>query len=87
MRSLTRPLRELVAELARRAVIAQGGTGASVSVVRVNNPVTRAERLQLIAARLHGSPFAIMPVRCSTTAEWLQRYADPLRAAAEQARP
>jgi hypothetical protein len=52
-------------------------------VVRVSNPVMQAERLQLIAARLQGNPFAIMPVRCSTTAEWLQLYADPLRAAAE----
>jgi hypothetical protein len=76
--SSTPPLRELVTELARRAVIAKGGTGASVSVVRVSNPVTQAERMQLIAARLNGDPFAIMPVRCQTNAEWLQLYAGPL---------
>jgi hypothetical protein len=83
----TPSLRELATELARRAVIAKGGAGTSVSVVRVSNPVTQAQRVQLIAARLQAKPFAIMPVRCRTTAEWLQLYADPLRTAAEQARP
>jgi hypothetical protein len=65
-----------------RAVIAQGGTGTSISVVHVSNPMTVPERIQLIAAKRQGSPFAIMPVRCRTTAEWVQHYANPRSAAA-----
>jgi len=43
-------------------------------VIRLSNPPTASERLQLLAARLLRSPVAIMPTKCATSEEWLTRY-------------
>jgi hypothetical protein len=68
-RTSTRRLdrRELAAEIIRRA----GG----ICIIRLSDPPTSLQRLQLAGARLQGSPIAIMPVRCRTVDEWLERYA------------
>ena len=58
--------RSLVAEIVRRH--------AGSQVIRVSNPPTTSERLQLIAARLTRTPIVIMPQPCATTQEWLARY-------------
>ena len=57
---------DLAAEIVRRA-------GGGV-VVRLSEPPTPLERLQLMAARLLGKPIAIMPHPCKTTDEWMERY-------------
>jgi hypothetical protein len=44
-------------------------------LVRLSNPITRIERLQLAAARLQGTPIVVMPHRCATTEEWLDQFA------------
>jgi hypothetical protein len=44
-------------------------------LIRVSDPPTRFERLQLAAARLTRSPVAIMPHKCKTIDEWMKRYA------------
>jgi len=43
-------------------------------IIHMSSPPSAAERLQLIAARLLRTPVMIMPHRCKTTAEWLERY-------------
>jgi hypothetical protein len=64
-------VRALVAEIVRRS-------GES-SVVRLSDPPSAAERLQLLAARLQGRPVAIVPASYATVEEWLRRYAEPAR--------
>jgi hypothetical protein len=68
-RTSTRRLdrRELAAEIIRRA--------GDICIIRLSDPPTSLQRLQLAAARLQGSPIALMPVRCHTVDEWLERYA------------
>ena len=58
--------RDIAAEIVRRA--------GRPYVIRLSEPPTAAERLQLTAARLMRWPIAIMPRRCATVAEWLARY-------------
>jgi hypothetical protein len=43
-------------------------------VVRLSDPPTPTEQLQLLAARLERRPIAIMPHKCETVEEWIQRY-------------
>ena len=62
---------DLAAEIVRRA----GGR----TVVHLSEPPTTAERLQLLAARLQGTPIAIMPHPCKTLDEWDRRYARAAR--------
>ena len=45
-----------------------------IYVVRLSNPVTAFERLQLTAARLQRCPIVIMPHHCNTVDEWMERY-------------
>jgi hypothetical protein len=70
--------REFAREIARRVAARAGrldaGEGVSY-VVRLSNPITALDRLQLAAARLERTPVAIMPHRCKTPEEWLARYA------------
>ena len=63
---------DLAAEIVRRA----GGR----TVVHLSEPPTPVERLQLMAARLQGTPIAIMPQPCKTLEEWDRRYARAARA-------
>jgi hypothetical protein len=62
---------DLAAEIVRRA----GGQ----TVVHLSEPPTPLERLQLLAARLQGTPIAIMPQPCKTLEEWDRRYARAAR--------
>jgi hypothetical protein len=63
---------DLAAEIIRRAAAAQGQ--GPTYVVRLTAPPTWPERLQLMAARLQGTPVAIMPRPCKTVDEWIERY-------------
>jgi ribosomal protein L36 len=58
--------RVIAAEIVRRA--------GRVYVIRLSDPPTASERLQLMAARLLRTPIAIMPTKCVTVDEWLARY-------------
>jgi hypothetical protein len=63
--------RAIAAEVIRRA---NGPNGHRPYVIRLSEPPTPAERLQLIAARLQRTPIAIVPHKCKTADEWLERY-------------
>ncbi len=67
--------RELALEIVRRACAgnSSGFTGMPY-VVRLSDPPTSFERLQLLAARLLQTPIAIMPHPCRTADEWMQHY-------------
>jgi hypothetical protein len=67
-RSRNSSARETILEIGRRL-------RAKGSVVRVSDPRTRAERVQLAAAALLRIPIVIMPHRCATSDEWFARYA------------
>ena len=58
---------DLVAEIVRRA-------GLSGHVVRVSDPPTFFEQLQLMSARLQRRPIAILPHPCRSMDEWHSRY-------------
>jgi len=45
-------------------------------VIRLSKPPTSDERLQLLASRLQGRPIALMPHKCKTVDEWLERYGE-----------
>ena len=45
-----------------------------VNVIRVSDPPTAQERLQLLAVRLQRSLVAIMSHRCETVEEWIARF-------------
>ncbi len=73
--------RDVAWELARRAarqpshVFTRNGERGCPYVVRVSDPPTRLEHLQLAIARKLGQPVAIMPHPCATADEWIARYA------------
>jgi hypothetical protein len=76
--------RDIALELARRAARSQAphtaaaeGDQAYPYVIRVSDPVTRVEQLQLRMVRVLGRPIAIMPHPCESAEEWTQRYAKP----------
>ena len=58
---------ELAAEVLRRSE-------HDSYVVRLSNPPTANERLQLLSARLQRKPIVVMPPRCRTIDEWHARY-------------
>ena len=64
----------MAAEIIRRVGEANAATGGGY-VVRLSDPPTLQERLQLLAARLQRTPIAIMPHKC-TMEEWVARYSD-----------
>ena len=64
--------RDIAEEIVRRVASANAETGGGY-VVRVSDPPTPKERLQLLAARLQRRPIAIMPHNCKTMSEWLER--------------
>ena len=63
-------LRELAQE-----IVSRGRPAGSFYVVRVSDPPTSGERLQLMSARLRGLPIAITPAKCQAVEEWVARYA------------
>ena len=71
-RSKPRPTpRDIAVEIIRRATKPDGSKSY---VVRLSNPPTPGERLQLIAAHLERRPIVIMPHKCKTIEEWSARY-------------
>jgi len=64
-------LRELAAEIIRRA---SSPDGVKRYAVRVSDPPTSSERLQLIAARLEARPIVILPHKCATVDNWIEQY-------------
>lgn len=69
--------RELAHEIARRIAERAGSMKPAegpIYVVRISNPITALERLQLAAARLARQPIAVVPHPCATMEEWLARY-------------
>ena len=73
MRSRRQPsAHDIAAEIVPRAE-SKSETGGGY-VVRLSNPPTAQERLQLLAARLQRTPIVIMPHKCATMDEWTARY-------------
>jgi hypothetical protein len=68
--------RDLAAEIIRRAAVVDGNESARY-VVRLSDPPTAGERLQLAASRILRRPIAIMPAKCLTIDQWIERYAQP----------
>ena len=70
--------RDLAAEIIRRV---RAGTAKSDNpnslpyVIHLSEPPTAEERLQLAACRLMHQPIVIVPGKCLTVEEWVQRYA------------
>jgi hypothetical protein len=73
--------RDLAAEIIRRArTTASGDDGDSLPyVVRLSDPPTLHEQLQLAACQILGHRVAIMPAKCLTVQEWSERYIKPDR--------
>jgi hypothetical protein len=67
--------REIVDEIIRRVITDKSGNEFVPYVVRLSEPATAQERLQLLACRMRRQPIAIMPAKCATMAEWLERCA------------
>jgi hypothetical protein len=69
--------RDLAAEVIRRV---RASTANSDNpdclpyVVHLSEPPTAEERLQLMACRLMRQPIVIVPGKCLTVEEWVQRY-------------
>ena len=67
----TRPNpQELAAEIIRRTNTAS----CCSQVIHLHDPPEARELLQLAAARMLRQTIAIVPARCATIEEWLQRY-------------
>jgi hypothetical protein len=62
--------RDLAEEIVRRTF----GDNPAPYVVCVSEPPSEQERLQLVACRLVGQPVAIMPAKCETVKEWVERH-------------
>ena len=65
---------DLAAEILRRARMANGGDRLPY-VIHLSEPPTAAERFKLTACRLAQQPVAVVPGKCLTIEEWMQRYA------------
>ena len=65
--------RDIAAEIIRRVTETNATTGGGY-VVRLSDPPTVREQLELMAARLERRPIAIMPHKCKTVEEWTARY-------------
>jgi len=61
---------DVAGEIIRRVTATNAQTGGGY-VIRLSNPPTPGERLQLLAARLEQRPIAIMPHRCVSVVEWI----------------
>ena len=69
--------RDVAAEIIRRAarLANPSGEGDDVLpyVVRLSTPPKPHEQLQLAASRILRRPIAIMPAKCLTVDEWIER--------------
>ena len=66
---------DIAAEIIRRVTAANAETGGGY-VVRLSDPPTPKERLQVLAAHLERRPIVIMPHKCQSIGEWLARYGE-----------
>ena len=66
---------DIAAEIIRRVRAANAQTRGGY-VVRLSQPPTPGERLQLLAAQLERRPIVIMPHKCKTVEEWLSGYGE-----------
>jgi hypothetical protein len=74
--------RDLAAEIIRRARAtgdSSDGSDLLPYVVRLSDPPTPHERLQLAACRILRHPIAVMPATCLTVQEWSERYSKSAR--------
>jgi hypothetical protein len=62
--------RDLAAEIIRRT-----NPNNCSQVIHLHDPPEALELLQLAAARIMRRTVAIVPAKCGTVEEWLQRYA------------
>jgi hypothetical protein len=46
-------------------------------VIRLSDPPTVPEKLQLVASRILRRPIAIMPAKCLSVGEWIARFGLP----------
>ena len=71
------PLRahDIAAEIIRRVTEANAATGGGY-VVRLSDPPTPQERLQVLAAHLERRAIVIMPHKCQSIGQWVARYSD-----------
>ena len=67
-------VRDMAEEIVRRAQAARPD-GQLPYVVRMSDPPTPEEQLQLIACQLAGKAIAIMPGKALTIDEWIEEYA------------
>ena len=67
--------RDIAAEIVRRVASTNTESGGGY-VVRLSDPRTPQERLQLLAAHLERRPIVIMPHKCQSIGEWLARYGE-----------
>jgi hypothetical protein len=67
--------RDIAAEIVRRVSSANAVAGGGY-VVRLSDPPTPKERLQVLAAHLERRPIVIMPHKCQSIGEWLARYGE-----------
>lgn len=71
-------VQDVAAEIIRRV---RAGTASSDSrdglpyVVHLSEPLTAEERLRLAACRLLRQPIVIVPGKCLTIEEWVEKYA------------
>jgi hypothetical protein len=68
--------RAVAVEIIRREALRSGRKVRQVlSLIRMSDPPTEAEQRLLGAIRVLRVPYAIMPHKCRTVAEWMQHYA------------
>ena len=67
--------RDIAAEIVRRVAATNTEPGGGY-VVRLSDPPTPQERLQLLAAHLERRPIVIMPHKCQSIGQWVARYSD-----------
>ena len=73
-RNAKRSVRDMAEEIVRRAQ-AVHADGQMRYVVRISDPPTAEEQLQLIACQLVGKAIAIVPGKSLTIDEWIEQYA------------
>ena len=67
--------RDIAAEIVRRVSSANVVSGGGY-VVRLSDPPTPKERLQVLAAHLERRAIVIMPHKCQSIGQWVARYSD-----------
>ena len=67
-------VRDMAEEIIRRALAAHPD-GVMPYVLRLSDPPTPDEQLQMMACQLLGKAVAIMPGKALPVDEWLERYA------------